>query len=179
MKPKRNVVSTKPIHSQGDGGLRRRAETRLREGQNGQRNGRGSRAAGAKLDASPQRLLHELQVHQVELEMQNMELQEARDRMEILLEKYTDQYELAPVGFFSLDVSGLILEVNLTGAALLGIERSRLINRPLVRFVVPASRAEFQAFLERIRAGTGEQVCEAALLKERATTFWASLHGAS
>src|SRR6059058_6012802 len=137
MKHSMNVRSARVINSGGDGGLRRRAEVRLREGQNGLRNDPGSKAAGAELGSSQQRLLHELQVHQVELEMQNMELQEARERTEVLLEKYTDQYELAPVGYFSLDVSGLILEVNLTGAALLGVERSRLIKRPLVRFVVP------------------------------------------
>src|SRR5205085_1311203 len=122
---------------------------------------------------------HELQVHQVELEMQNTELQEARDRMETLLEKYTDLYDFAPVGYFSLDASGLILEANLTGAALLGVERSRLVNRALLRFVVPESRAAFQAFLARILAGTGKQVCEAAMIRHETTPFWASLHGAS
>ena len=71
----------------------------------------------------------------------------------------------------------LILEANLTGAALLGIERSRLINRPLVRFVVPASRSGFNAFFERIMAGTGKQVCEAALINENHGSLWASFHG--
>jgi PAS domain S-box-containing protein len=179
MKHKRNVVSTKPIVSKGRGGLRHRAETRLRQRHNGHGNGRGSKVGDAKLEASPQRLLHELQVHQVELEMQNMELQEARDRMEILLEKYTDLYDFAPVGYFSIDASGLILEANLTGAALLGIERSRLTGRSLARFMVPASRVEFQAFLQRILAGAGKQACEAALVRENGKSFWASFHGAS
>ena len=89
--------------------------------------------------------------------MQNAELQEARDRMEALLEKYTDLYDFAPVGYFSLDEQGLILEVNLTGAALLGVERSRLINRRLPRFVAPASQPVFLAFLERVFAGTGNR----------------------
>src|SRR4051794_14639873 len=117
MKPKMNAASMSSSRSTGGGGLRRRAESRLREGQNGSRNGQGPPPTGAELESSQQRLFHELQVHQVELEMQNMELQEARDRAECLLEKYTDQYELAPVGYFSLDASGLILDVNLTGAA--------------------------------------------------------------
>ena len=107
--------------------------------------------------------------------MQNAELQEARDRMEALLEKYTDLYDFAPVGYFSLDEQGRILEVNLTGAALLGVERSRLINRRLQHFVAPASRPIFLAFLERVFAGTGKQVCEATLLKEDGAAFWARL----
>ena len=138
-----------------------------------------SKAGDPKSEADTQRLLHELQVHQVELEMQNAELQEARDRMEALLEKYTDLYDFAPVGYFSLDEQGRILEVNLTGAALLGVERSRLINRRLPRFVVPASQPIFLAFLERVFAGTGKQVCEAALLREDAAAFWANFHGTS
>ena len=120
-----------------------------------------------------------MQVHQIELEMQNAELQEARDRMEALLEKYTDLYDFAPVGYFSLDEQGRILEVNLTGAALLGVERSRLINRRLPRFVAPTSRPIFLAFLEKVFAGPGKQVCEASLLNEDGTPFWANFQATS
>jgi len=155
--------------SDGPAELRRRAEGRLK--------GRRSRAGNQKSEADAMRVLHELQVHQVELEMQNAELHEARDQMEALLEKYTDLYDFAPVGHFSLDESGRIMEVNLTGAALLGLERSRLINRPLPNFVVPASQPDFTAFLKRVFVGSGKQVCEAALLKPDATVFWASFHG--
>jgi PAS domain S-box-containing protein len=153
--------------------LYRRAEARLRK----QRKSRRTEAGVRKLEAGPQRLLHELQVHQVELEMQNAELHEARDRMELLLEKYTDLYDFAPVGYFSLDESGRIMEVNLTGAVLLGVDRSRLINLPLPRFVAPASRPAFLAFLKHIFAETGKQVCEALLLKPHAAPFWARFHG--
>jgi PAS domain S-box-containing protein len=118
-----------------------------------------------------------LQVHQVELEMQNAALQEARDRMEALLEKYTDLYDFAPIGYFSLDEPGRILEVNLTGAALLGIERSRLIGKRLGRFVVPASQPVFLAFLAQVLAGPGPQICEARLLNMDGGMFWANLHG--
>ena len=91
--------------------LYRRAEARLRKQQKLQR----SPTGGPKSDADARRLFHELQVHQVELEMQNAELQEGRNRMEILLEKYTDLYDFAPVGYFSLDEQARIIEVNLTG----------------------------------------------------------------
>jgi PAS domain S-box-containing protein len=126
-----------------------------------------------------QRLLHELQVHRVELEMQNSELQEARDRMEVLLEKYTDLYDFAPVGYLSLNEQGQIMEVNLTGAALLGVGRSLLISRRLPPFVAPASRPVFLAFLKRVFAGNGKQVCAATLLRENGTSFWADFHGSS
>ena len=95
------------------------------------------------------------------------------------LEKYTDLYDFAPVGYFSLDDQGRILEANLTGAALLGLERSRLISQPLPRFVVPASQPLFRTFLARVFAGAGNEVYEAALLKADAAPFWASFHGTS
>ncbi len=164
-------MQKKPNPSADAAELRRRAEVRLRE--------RRRSTAPPRTDADTQRLLHELQVHQVELEMQNAELQEARDQMEALLEKYTDLYDFAPVGYFSIDEQGLILEVNLTGAALLGVERSRLINRRLQRFVASMSRPIFLAFLEKVFAEPGKQVCEASLLNEDGTPFWADLQAAS
>ena len=126
-----------------------------------------------------QTLNAELHVHQIELEMQNAELRESRDRMEGLLEKYTDLYDFAPVGFFSLDEQGRIMEVNLTGSTLLGVERSRLINRPLPRFVTLPSRPFFVGFLKQVFAEAGKQIGEAKLQKEDGTPFWASLHGIS
>jgi PAS domain S-box-containing protein len=155
--------------------LRRHAEARLRKRPRKQR----SKAGGSQSEADPRRLLHELEVHQVELEVQNAELQEARNRMEVLLEKYTDLYDFAPVGYFSVDEQGRILEANLTGAALLGVERSRLISQSLPRYVVPTSQAVFQAFLERAFAGSGKQICEAALLREHGKPIWAAFNGTS
>ena len=165
-------MQKKPNTSADAAELRRRAEARLQRSS-------GESTAQPRTDADTQRLLHELQVHQVELEMQNAELQEARDKMEALLEKYTDLYDFAPVGYFSIDEQGLILEVNLTGAALLGVERSRLINRRLQHFVAPTSRPIFLAFLEKVFAGPGKQICEASLLNENGTPFWADFQAAS
>ena len=164
-------MQKKPNTSTDAAELRRRAEARLREPRR--------RTAPPRTDADAQRLLHELQVHQVELEMQNAEIQNARDKMEALLDKYTDLYDFAPVGYFSIDEQGLILEVNLTGAALLHVERSRLINRRLQCFVASMSRPIFLAFLEKVFAEPGKQVCEASLLHEGGTPFWADLQAAS
>ena len=129
--------------------------------------------------ASTQRLFHELQVHQIELEMQNTELQETRGRMEALLEKYTDLYDFAPVGYFTLDSRGRILEVNLMGAALLGEDRSLLLNRCLAHFVAPTSRPAFLTFLEQVFAGSERGACEAALLKKNGAHFWTNFHAVS
>lgn len=121
------------------------------------------------------RQLHALQVHQIELEMRNAELQDVRDRTDLLLEKYTDLYDFAPVGFFSLDEQGRIIEVNLTGATLLGVERSRLVNRSFSRFVTLPCRSAFLGFLAQAFIEVGKKMCETRLVKEDGTPFWASL----
>ena len=153
--------------------LRARAETRLKKRQ--------TKAVtdAVKSAADSQRLLHELQVHQIELEMQNAELVDARDKMELLLDKYTDLYDFAPIGYFSLTRQGRIQEVNLTGAALLGTERASLLNRPLSGFVAQSSRRLFLEFLKTIFTAPGKKVCEVRLLKTGGNAFWANLHGGS
>lgn len=164
-------MQPKPPHQPASAELRRRAENRLRE--------KSTKHGPAMTEVDTQRLVHELQVHQVELEMQNTELLEARNRLETLLEKYTDLYDFAPVGYFSIDEKGKIIEVNLTGAALLGVERSRLNSRSLSRFVAPASQRVLLDFLERVFAGDGKHVCEARLLRADGSVFWADIHAAS
>jgi PAS domain S-box-containing protein len=170
-----HAMVKKPKYPANAADLRRSAEAQLRKQQAKQRPGGGVQES--EVDA--RRLFHELQVHHIELEMQNTELQEARDRMETLLEKYTDLYDFAPVGYFSLDEESQILEVNLTGAAMLGLERSLLFRRRLERFVDPVSQPIFRAFLKKTFAGTGKQVCEVALLNDVGDPIWAGLQAVS
>jgi PAS domain S-box-containing protein len=158
-------MSPRPEASQGDADLRRRAEEKLRS------------EAPAMPQGDPRRIMHELQVHQIQLEMQNAELRDARTRLELLVEKYTDLYDFAPVGYFSLDASSRILEVNLTGAKLLGIERSRLLRRLFSGFVAAANRAALDAFLGGVFAGDGKQMCELALDNGAGDTIWIDLQG--
>ena len=130
-------------------------------------------------EAETKRLLHELQVHQVELEMQNVELEGARNRIEIQLETYTDLYDFAPVGYYSVDEEGLIMETNLTGAALLGVERARLIRRRFLSFVTPNSRTIFQPFFRKVFTDSGKQICIVSLQNEKGFPFWADIQAAS
>jgi signal transduction histidine kinase/CheY-like chemotaxis protein len=138
--------------------LRRRAEKRLRE--------QPPETGHAQTDADRQRLVHELQVHQIELEMQNEELQKARDEMEAGLEKYSDLYDFAPVGYLTLDREGTIREANLTSTSLLGIERSRLLKRRFGLCVSAACLPAFTAFLTRVFASKARESCEVTILKE-------------
>ena len=115
---------------------------------------------------TPQRLVHELEVHRIELEMQNAELRQARDELETALGKYTDLYDFAPVGYFTLDRDEIIRTVNLTGAALLGIERSRLIGGRFGQFVAQEARPAFSAFLGKLLESRDKETCEVVLKKE-------------
>jgi len=116
-----------------------------------------------------QRLIYELQVHQIELEMQNEELRLARDerdKMEDLLGKYSDLYDFAPVGYFNLDHGGIIRAVNFTGTGFLGVERSLLIGRRLDRFISAETRQVFHDFLGKVFACETKETCDVEFLKK-------------
>jgi PAS domain S-box-containing protein/putative nucleotidyltransferase with HDIG domain len=121
------------------------------------------------------RLVHELQVHQIELEMQNGELRRANQELEELHSKYADLYDFAPVGYFTLDQGGQILEVNLTGARLLGLERQRLLATPLFLLVEPESRAVLNSHLEQTFATSIRQTCELQLVTRGGPPFFVSM----
>jgi diguanylate cyclase (GGDEF)-like protein/PAS domain S-box-containing protein len=103
-----------------------------------------------------QRLLHELHVHQVELEMQNRELLEAQARLEESRDRYADLYDFAPVGYLTLDPKGLILELNLTAATLLNASRSELEGRPLVSKLAVGQSRYFQDHLQSVICASGK-----------------------
>ncbi len=110
------------------------------------------------------RLLHELQVHQIELEMQNEELHRSRGEMEATLEKYTGLYDFAPIGYVTLDRSGIIISANFTIAGLLGTERSRLFGCRFGLFVASDARSFFTGFLEEVLENKGKNTCEVELV---------------
>ena len=123
--------------------------------------------AAIRTGADTQRLLHELQVHQVELEMQNAELARARAEADANTEKFTDLYDFAPASYFTFDPQGAILGVNMTGAALLGVARLQLLNRLFQLWVAPESLRGFNAFLKRTLGSNTKQTCEVKLLTNK------------
>jgi PAS domain S-box-containing protein len=110
-----------------------------------------------------EQLVHELQVHQIELEMQNEELRQARARVQTLLAQYTDLYDFAPAGYLTLDRVGAIRQVNRTGARLLGVECSRLLKRRFGLFVAEGDRRAFSDFLQTVFASQAKPSCEVTL----------------
>lgn len=98
----------------------------------------------------PAVLLHELHVHQIELEMQNETLRQAQVALEESRDRYVDLYEFAPVGYLTLTDAGLISEMNLTGAALLGVERNKLLQRRFAQFIVAGDRDRWHRFSSQV-----------------------------
>jgi PAS domain S-box-containing protein len=149
--------------------LRRRAEGRLKR----QRPADG----GQTTAVDTARLVHELQVHQIELEMQNEELKTSRTEVEAGLALYADLYDGAPTGYLTLDSEGAIRRVNVTGARLFGIERSRLVNRRVGLFVAEGDRRTFSDFLQRVFASQATECCEVTLPQDGAQALLVQIEG--
>jgi PAS domain S-box-containing protein len=122
-----------------------------------------------------QRLLHELQVHQIEVEMQNEELRHAIDEKEAMEALYRDLYEFAPVGYFNLDHVGIIHSVNLTGTKLLGVERGLLVHKRLDAFISDETRRQFHEFLKKVFADDLKQTCEAAFVTKHKSPLYVQI----
>ena len=120
-------------------------------------------------------LLHELQVHQIELEMQNEELRRTQVELETSRAKYFDLYNLAPVGYMTLSEQGLILEANLTAANLLGVDRSQLVKRPVTRFIVPEDEDVYYLHRKHLFETGERQVCEIRFRRKDGSQFWTRL----
>lgn len=121
------------------------------------------------------RLVHELQVHQIELEMQNEELRLTQQMLEESQSKYADLYDFAPVGYFTLERHGVILETNLTGAALLGEPRSGLIGKPFRLYVHRDSQDTFFLHPRKVLKSKERQTCEVKLKRKDGSEIIASL----
>ncbi|RYY21532.1 MAG: PAS domain S-box protein [Cytophagaceae bacterium] len=125
-----------------------------------------------------QKLVQELQVHQIELQMQYEELLLAQAEVEASRAQYLDLYEFAPVGYCTIDAAGTLLQLNLRTAQLLGTVRQRLVGRRLLLFVDQEARAVFIAFLAKLWARPGERLtCELAMRQQDETPFFTQLEG--
>lgn len=143
--------------------LRQRAEARLNATPKASCDGGGSE------DAT--RLLHELQVHQVELELQNEELWQSRLVVEHALAQYTELYEFSPLGYFTFDRKGVILKTNAAGARLLGLDPHSLVGQRFRRFMTAPTVMRFEALLQRVFTMGMPQSDEVELVGQRDVTF--------
>ena len=124
----------------------------------------------AKIPTSPchdiERVVHELQVHQIELKLQNEELRRIQVELEDSRQKYIELYDFAPVGYYTFDEMGYITHVNLAGAALVGIERRELIGRRFSAFLDDESQRRFYLHCRGVLESGSQQLCELRLMKK-------------
>ena len=151
--------------------LRRRAESKAKTDEPGIREPR-------SLEET-RHVLHELHVHQIELEMQNEELRRAQEALEALRARYFDLYDLAPVGYFVLSEKGMILEANLTASTLLGVERGVFLKTPITRYIFPEDQDIYYRRHKQLLETGAPQACELRLLKNDGSTFWARMEAAA
>lgn len=116
-------------------------------------------------------MLHELQVHQVELEMQNEELRRTQVELEAARARYFDLYDLAPVGYCTLNEKGLILQANLAAAAQLGLARSALVKQLFTRFILKADQDIYYLHRKQLLESGGPQACDLRLVKSDGSQF--------
>ena len=119
--------------------------------------------------------LHELQVHQIELEMQNEELQTAQGRLDKARARYFDLYDLAPVGYCTVSEQGLITEANLATATLLGVSRSYIVGQPISRFITRAHQDRFYTHRRQVMSTGDAHACELQLIKSDSQPLWVTM----
>lgn len=161
MKPK-NTYS-------GSGSLRHLAEEQYKNQDPGK--------SASRTEADTRRLLYELEVHQIELEMQNQELIEAEEGSRQANEKFTSLYDFAPMGYFTLGPDCRILGLNLSGARMTGIERFLLQNVDFRNFVAPEFRDTFNEFVNKIFEKNTKQVCKVKLIREDRSAMFVHMEG--
>jgi len=131
--------------------LRKKAEEQLRKQQR--------KVDKPAMETDVKKLLHELQVHQIELEMQNEELHRAYETAETALKKYTMLYDFAPMGYFTLDNEGSIIDLNFTGAEMLGDKRFSLVNSNFKLFISKDSQVLFNDFFSKVYTSNTKKSC--------------------
>lgn len=126
------------------------------------------------LEATPA-ALHELEVHQIELEMQNEELRRTQTELDTARARYFDLYDLAPVGYLTVSAAGVVLEANLTATTLLGAAPGALVHRPFSQFIHKEDQDAYYLLRKQLQATGQPQTGEVRLLKKDHPPFWAGL----
>jgi PAS domain S-box-containing protein len=125
------------------------------------------------------KFVNELRVHQVEVEMQNEELRLTLGKLDASQARYFDFYDLAPVGYCSLDENGLILQANRTTARLLGVARNKLLERSITRFIFSEDKDIYYLFRRRLSAAGGMHACDLRMVKRDGTQSWVRMDAIS
>lgn len=123
--------------------------------------------------------LHELRVHQIELEMQNEELNRVQAELDTARARYFDLYDLAPVGYFVVSTEGLIVEANFTAVALLGVPRASLVKQPITRFIHKEDQDTYYLQRKRFLETGKPYACDLRMVKADGSVFWAHLAATS
>ena len=163
MKPNKVTEGIKP-------GLRSRAEARVLKNHTVVPKGLPSLP-----HADAQKMIHELQVHQVELEMQNEELSCVRTELEVARKHYFDLYHLAPVGYCILSTEGLVLEANLAAVNMLDLALSTLVRKPITRFIFKEDEDIYYLHRKQLYQNNQSATCELRMVKMDGTPFWVQL----
>jgi len=129
----------------------------------------------AFLPEEAQKVVHELLVHQIELELQNEELRRTQVELDAARARYFDLYDLAPVGYCTISEQGIVEEANLTAAALLGVARGDVVGQPMSRFVLPEDQDIYYRHRHQLFATAEPQVCRLRLLHPFGPPFWTRL----
>jgi len=157
-KPADAAPRTIGVQARAQLALRQRAEAMLRK--------RAAHSSGyieSMTREEPDRMLHELHLHQIELEMQNQTLMAAQIAAEESRDRFVDFYEFAPVGYITLTDRGLIADINQTGAALLGAKRGKLLRQPFARYVSPDDADRWHLHFVSVMKRDGKLNCDLAL----------------
>ena len=120
-------------------------------------------------------LVHELQVHQIELKLQNEELRRTHAELETSNARYFDLYDLAPVGYITIDENGLILEGNLFAATMLDVPKGTLVKQPLTRFIFKEDQDLYYKHCKQLFGTGGPRTVELRMVKKNGSQFWVRL----
>ena len=136
-----------------------------------------SNTNSSDLNADILSLLYELQVHKLELELQNEALLHAREKAEIASKKYNALFDFAPIGYFTISKKSTINALNLIGATMLGKKRSQLKNKQFNAYVSADTKPVFDLFLSRIFSGSAQETCEITLKPDGTLPIYVNLNG--
>ncbi len=124
-----------------------------------------------------QRLVHLLQVHQVELEHQNQELRITQQELEVSRNKYVNLFDFSPTPYLTLDFAGIIKEVNLSASKMFGINRNKLIGRRFISYIMAEDRDIFNSFIKTVFKSPTKHSCDLKVMNKDKRVFHVLIEG--